>query len=143
MTNRVLYTIGSSDRSEEEFVDLLKEHDITLLVDVRSKNGSRVLHFDESRFSNLSAMLERHRITYDDSLHTELGGLQGGKMTLGNFRRYTQTPAFSEALSRLKERAQQNGHTVILCCERDPKQCHRRIIGDCLKEDGWQVVHLV
>ncbi len=141
--NNVLYTIGSSNRSEEEFIGILKRYGITLLIDVRSKRGSRVLHFDETRFGNLSLMLKRHGIDYDGKLHKSLGGFQYGKMTLGNFRRYTLTSLFAQALEQLKSRVQEaSGHAVILCCEREPRVCHRKIIGEIMKADGWQVVSL-
>jgi uncharacterized protein (DUF488 family) len=144
MTERTLYTVGSSDRSEEQFIDLLRGNSVTTLLDVRSKNGSRVLHFDESRFKNLSRMLARHGLGYDLSLHIALGGLQDGKMTVGNFRRYSRTPEFRSALDELKTKVAANaGSTVILCCERDPKQCHRKVIGDVLESEGWRIVHLV
>ena len=138
-----LFTIGSSYRSEEEFINLLKENEITLLIDVRSKNGSRVLHFDEARFGNLSRMLMLKGIAYDISLHQTLGGLQNGSMSLGNFRNYTRALAFRDALAALKDKIQANeGNTAILCSERDPKQCHRKIIGDELEREGWHVMHL-
>jgi uncharacterized protein (DUF488 family) len=141
--NKKIFTIGTSDRSQVDFLDILSRHEISLVVDVRSKNGSRVLHFDESRFKNLSKMLMNNSITYDQSLHLSLGGLQGGKMTLGNFFEYAKTPEFKKALSLLKEKILKNCQgTVILCCERDPKQCHRRIIASALKIGGYEVIHL-
>ena len=116
MQNRI-FTIGSSDRPKEEFINILKKSGISLLVDVRSKTGSRTLHFDESRFNNLSKMLRENGIGYDASLHKELGGFQNGKTTIGNFRRYTQSsPSFSAALDSLKEKVRNNdGNVVILC----------------------------
>lgn len=139
-----IFTIGSSDRPKEEFINILKKSGINLLVDVRSKTGSRTLHFDESRFHNLSKMLRENSIEYDASLHKELGGFQNGKTTIGNFRCYTQSSSlFSAALDILKEKVKNNdGNVVILCCERDPKQCHRKVIGDILKTDGWLAFHL-
>ena len=51
---KVLFTIGSSHRPDAEFIDLLEGHQITLLVDVRTRNGSRMHHFDEARFGSPS-----------------------------------------------------------------------------------------
>ena len=68
----VLYTLGTSHRSPTEFIDLLQAHGVTLVVDVRSRNGSRVLHFDEARFRNLSRLLRANGIRYDASLHEVL-----------------------------------------------------------------------
>lgn len=143
MPTPTLYTLGTSDRSPPEFIDLLKSHGITLVMDVRSRNGSRVLHFDESRFHNLSRLLKENGIRYDASLHKVLGGMQNGKMTLGNFRLYQETEKYHSAVSLLKEiTLSNNGGVCIICCERNVKSCHRRLIGDTLESEGWIVKHL-
>lgn len=139
-----LFSVGSSNRHADEFVALLREHGITRLFDVRSKRGSRTPHFDEARFGNLSRLLGDAGIAYDAELHAALGGLQDGQMTIANFRRYTATPAFRAALDELKRRvAEHPGGAVILCCERDPKACHRKVIADVLAREGWRIVHLL
>jgi uncharacterized protein (DUF488 family) len=63
---------GYPHRPDAEFIDLLEGHQITLLVDVRTRNGSRVHHFDEARFGNLSRLLNKHGISYDDCLRLAL-----------------------------------------------------------------------
>ena len=40
----LVYTVGHSDHSTTEFLDLLKWHDITLVVDGRSQPYSRWAH---------------------------------------------------------------------------------------------------
>jgi len=139
----ILYTLGTSNRDPTEFIDLLRSNKITSVIDVRSKNGSRVPHFDESRFHRLSRLLEDRGIAYDASLHETLGGLHNGKMTLGNFRTFQKTPQYQAAIQELKLKVSQaTGSTVIICCERDVDKCHRKFIGDTLKAEGWTIVHL-
>lgn len=143
MSKPKFYTLGTSNREPPEFIQLLKKHDITLVIDVRSKNGSRVLHFDESRYRNLSAMLRQNGIAYNASLHQKLGGLQNGKMTLGNFREYTKTEEYFEAIEELKFLIGSNKeNSVIICCERDVKNCHRKLIAETLAKEGFSIVHL-
>ncbi|WP_162625639.1 DUF488 family protein [Mycolicibacterium llatzerense] len=139
-----LYTIGSSNRSENEFIAMLTGHGITEVIDVRPTTGSRTLHFDECRFGNLSAMLTRHGIVYDSTLQLDLSGCRLGRPTLGAFRRYTATDDFDAGLMslRITVRANTTGSTAIMCYERSHKQCHRRIIGDAIERSGWTVVHL-
>ena len=124
---------------------MLDEHNITLVVDVRSKTGSRVSHFDEARFGRLSALLRGHGIAYDDRLHLTLGGLQHGKMTLGNFRAYTLTLAYLAAIDDLAALVDANrtGNTAILCCERDPRACHRSAIAETFARRRWRITHIV
>ena len=60
MTN--VYTIGHSNDSLEHFLDLLKQHEITALVDIRRFPSSRKFpHFNES---NLSRALQENGIEY-------------------------------------------------------------------------------
>src|SRR5262245_49222398 len=57
-----VWTIGHSTRSAEEFVHLLLENEIRLLVDVRSYPSSRRLpHFNRE---DLSTFLSQHGIEY-------------------------------------------------------------------------------
>jgi len=44
-----LYTIGHSTRSFEELIELLREHDIQILVDVRSWPSSRRYPFSTEK----------------------------------------------------------------------------------------------
>jgi uncharacterized protein (DUF488 family) len=49
LINMTLYTVGHSNRSLNEFLDLLKSFEITVLVDVRSfPNSKKVPHFNRA-----------------------------------------------------------------------------------------------
>jgi len=41
MNEKVIYTIGHSDHSTEQFIGILKQHTITAVADVRSAPYSR------------------------------------------------------------------------------------------------------
>jgi uncharacterized protein (DUF488 family) len=45
MSNISVWIIGHSNRSKETFLELLKEHNIEVLVDVRSFPTSKIEHF--------------------------------------------------------------------------------------------------
>ena len=52
----MLYTIGHSNRSMEEFLELLKEHEILEVVDIRSLPGSnKYPHFNSENLANVLA----------------------------------------------------------------------------------------
>jgi uncharacterized protein (DUF488 family) len=139
----MIYTIGTSDRSKSEFVSMLQQHGIKVIYDIRSKTGSRTLHFDEVRFKNFSKMTEEVGVEYKQNFHISLGGLQNGKMTIGNYRRYAETDEFQEALSRLeKEIDDADGNVALVCCERNWKTCHRMIVAERLRRKGWDITHL-
>lgn len=133
----VLYTIGHSTHSIEEFIALLKQYNITELVDIRTIPKSR--HNPQFNEKELSHSLRTHHIGYRHEKH--LGGLrhaQKDSINLGwhnasfrGFADYMQTQEFKNALEKLIEQAH---HKVvaIMCAEAVPWRCHRSLIGDAL-----------
>lgn len=55
---------------------------------------------------------------------------------------YMQTEAFELGLARLVELAQAKT-TAFMCAEQAWQQCHRGLIADRLKADGWEVLHIL
>lgn len=127
-----IYTLGTSTRSLEEFVGLLRSHGIRMAVDVRRFPTSRFPHFKREA---LEEGLRREGIGY-----LWLGNLLGGYRK-GGYEAYMATEAFERGLSQLKALAEQ-GPTAIFCSERFPWRCHRRFIGKRLRGEGWEVVDL-
>lgn len=140
----VLFTAGTSNRTEEDVGELFADNRITRLVDIRSMRGSRTPLWDETRYGNVTKLCQKLGITYDPSLHVILGGLQNGRMTIKNFRQYAQTPTYASGIRLLKHvvLTENGGNAIIMCCERDYKQCHRRVIAETLRAEGWEVIHL-
>lgn len=133
MSQKVIYTIGSSTRSQEEFVALLKSYQINQLIDVRRFPTSR---FDHFRREALSESLKKEGIGYS-YLGRELGGYR-----TGGYESYTRTAAFSQAIAVLEELASEK-RCVIMCAEKFPWRCHRRFIAQALERRGWQVIHIL
>ncbi|HKP76799.1 MAG TPA: DUF488 domain-containing protein [Longimicrobiaceae bacterium] len=144
-----IYTIGHSTRTIDEFVALLKEHGIELLVDVRRFPGSR--RHPQFGGAALSASLKREGIAY---LHAEpLGGRRSSEAGAASpntawrndsFRAYADymaTPPFRAALGRLIELSEARA-TVIMCAEAVPWRCHRRLITDALLARGVPVADI-
>jgi uncharacterized protein (DUF488 family) len=133
----MIYTIGHSTRSIEDFIKILQAYEITLLVDVRTVPKSR--HVPQFNSENLERSLKEQHIKY---VHlAELGGLRKphrDSLNLGwknaSFRGYAdymQTEEFSKGMDRLIKLAKK--HTVvIMCAEAVPWRCHRSLIGDAL-----------
>lgn len=140
-----LYTIGHSTRSLKEFLDILSEYEIELLVDIRHFPGSRKFpHFGQK---SLKAALKRRSIKY---LHLEsLGGRRRPQPDLAvnlgwrntNFRGYAdymRTKEFREGLKTLMEKSKLQT-TVIMCAEAVPWRCHRSLVGDALLVKKFEV----
>ncbi len=131
--SQVIFTIGTSTRTREEFLALLREHTIQIAVDVRSFPTSRFPHFIKD---HLQRTLESEGVDYH-YLGRELGGFRKG-----GYPAYMKSDSFKKGFERLEGMGRQK-RTVFICSERFPWKCHRRWISRELTERGWQVIHII
>lgn len=129
----LIYSLGTSNRSEASFLEILRHYGIDLVVDVRSFPTSRYEHFKKEAFQRF---LEKARIDYL-YLGKELGGFRKG-----GYEKHMETPLYEEGLNIVERKAKER-LLSLLCAERLPWRCHRRFIGKSLKERGWRVLHIV
>jgi len=128
-----VWTIGHSNRSIGTFLELLGEHRIQVLVDVRSFPTSKIEHFKREE---MERWLPQHGIEYL-WLGKELGGYRRG-----GYRRHMRTKLFRNGIKQLLETAKVK-RTCIMCMEVKPKYCHRRFISAYLERKGIKVVHII
>ena len=140
----IIFTIGHSTRTIEEFIALLQAQEIQAVADVRRYPGSRRYpHFN-------SEALEQAGISYR---HFEkLGGRRKPNPNSANtawrndafrgYADYIETPAFHEAITEL-ENAAVSFRTAIMCAEAVWWRCHRSLIADYLKANGIEVIHIL
>ena len=150
LTNTI-FTIGHSTRTLAEFVALLRQADITLLVDVRSIPRSRKapqfngdtlpasLAADGIGYRHLRALGGRrhHRKDAPPSLNRYWRVL-----AFRNYADYAETDEFREELDTLRALAR-NDRCAIMCAEAVWWRCHRRIITDYLLAGGTRVEHIM
>ena len=143
-----VWTLGHSTRPIDEFIGLLRAHQIRLLVDVRTVPRSRYnpqFNTDTLAQSLLDAGL-RHRHL------PELGGLRKPKKDSVNdgwrnasfrgYADYMQTDEFVKALEELMLESRLQP-TAIMCAEAVPWRCHRSLIADALVIRGWDSLHIM
>jgi uncharacterized protein (DUF488 family) len=147
---RPIYTIGHSTREIGEFIALLKENGVEVLVDVRRFPGSRRHpHFGSGA---LAASLRAAGLGY---VHAEaLGGRRASDIDAASpntawrneaFRAYADymaTPPFRAALDELIATGRERT-AVIMCAEAVPWRCHRRLITDALLARGIPVMDII
>ncbi len=127
-TSPTLYTIGHSNHEFPAFAELLRQHDIAVVVDVRSSPYSRF----HSQFNRepLAAALAGAGIDYM-FLGEELGARRAEPQCyVENRVRYDlvgQLPLFLQGLSRLREEVARR-RVALMCAEKDPLTCHRTIL---------------
>jgi uncharacterized protein (DUF488 family) len=145
------YTIGHSTRPIPEFVDLLREAKVGLVVDVRTVPRSRTNpQFNRDSFPK---SLAEYQIGYEH--FAELGGLRGKQSlvepspngywenaSFRNYADYALTDRFREGLDHLTNLGSRST-TAIMCAEAVWWRCHRRIIADHLLASGHSVFHIL
>ncbi len=135
--NLIIYTIGHSTHSSEDFINILKAHGIQFVIDVRTIPKSR--HNPQYDGETLALLLHRNAIGYEHM--PGLGGLRHTKKDSINtawenasfrgFADYMQTADFERSLNNLIKKAGKQP-TVIMCAEAVPWRCHRSLIADSL-----------
>jgi uncharacterized protein (DUF488 family) len=140
----VIYTIGHSTHSWEDFLGLLAAHDIEVVADVRSKPYSRF----NPQFNRdaLASGLEEAGKRYL-FLGKELGGKpQDPERPLADelvWEYIRSRPQFREGLDRLLEEAR-HFKVCLLCAEADPARCHRgQLLAPELVAQGVEVQHIL
>jgi len=130
-----VYTIGHSNHSLDQLVSLLREHSITRVVDVRSVPYSR--YSPQFRKTPLSSALATRDFDYQF-----LGDRLGGKIDCDYATRAGQDD-FIAGIDELIGLARTDP-TTILCAEKDPRSCHRRmLVTPALLERGVLVAHIL
>lgn len=144
-----VFTIGHSTRIIEEFIELLKEHDIQLLIDVRRFPGSR--RHPQFNKGNLEESLEDADINYR---HMEvLGGRRGKPLKdsvndgwrndgFQSYADHINSPDVQKVINELAELSEKIRYAVM-CAEAVYWRCHRRLIADALVARDIPVYHIL
>lgn len=143
-TEGVIYTIGHSSHSLETFIQYLRKHGITAVVDVRFSPYSR--YNPQFNRETLAAALARAGIAYL-FLGEELGGRSRDASCYENGRvvysRLAARAEFRRGIDRLLEGSQQD-RLALMCAEKEPLECHRTIlICRHLHERGVPIRHIL
>lgn len=140
---RALYTIGHSTHPTEEFVRLLRAHEITAVADVRSAPYSR--YNPQFKKEALAASLKQAGIAYV-FLGRELGAMVedpachvDGRVS---YRKVAQTERFRSGLQRVRD-GMANYRIALMCAERDPITCHRMmLVTRNLRDEDLAIAHI-
>jgi uncharacterized protein (DUF488 family) len=144
----MILTIGHSTRSIDSFIDLLRDHRVKHLVDIRTVPRSR--HNPQFNRDALPEALHSAGIAY---AHMQaLGGLRHARadspnarwrnMSFRGYADYMQTPEFAAGLDALIQIAERE-QTAIMCAEAVPWRCHRSLIADALIVRKMQAEHII
>jgi uncharacterized protein (DUF488 family) len=148
MGHRILFTVGHSNRSWAEFVELLGAWGIERLVDVRTVPRSRAVPWFWDR--RMAVNLPKAGIDYAHL--PALGGLRRARRDSPNtgwrnasfrgYADYLQTPEFEAGLAELND-LRKTARTCVMCSEAVWWRCHRRMIADAETARGIPVRHIM
>ncbi len=145
---KTIFTIGHSNHPFEEFLEILKAFEIETLVDIRRYPGSRKYpHFNKDHLEKSLPEKEIQYLHYED-----LGGRRKVKpdshntaWRLDSFRGYAdymETDSFKKAIEKLEILAKEK-RVAYMCSEAVWWSCHRSLVSDYLKNEGWNVQHIM
>jgi len=149
----LVYTVGYGGRSLEELLELLERTGVVRVVDVRrwTKSARR----PEFAGENLARALAERGLSY--AWLPELGGYRRFGVDVEDlglakcfesegFRAYatyiTTRQDVRQHLARLEQLVSE-ARSALLCRERVPWACHRKILSDYLVARGFKVLHIL
>ena len=133
-SEKIIYSIGHSSLSIDEFLNLLQIYKIKTIADVRRfPTSKKYPHFERQ---NLQSELKKNKIVY-----RWLGELLGGYRN-GGYEFYMKSEFFFQGIQELITVAEKQ-ITAFMCAEKLFFRCHRRFIADHLQEINWRVVHIL
>lgn len=151
MPEPTILTIGHSNHSIEQFIELLRENEVQTVVDVRKLRGST--KYPQFNADALGTSLAECGIALQAS--PALAGRRPVSTTVPfdtnawwdnrsfhNYADHALSQVFVDAAQDLVARAEQERLT-LMCSEAVWWRCHRRIIADHLLARGAKVLHLV
>jgi uncharacterized protein (DUF488 family) len=145
------FTIGHSTRTIDEFLGLLRETGVDLLVDVRRLPGSN--RHPQFNADALSRSLDDAGVGYtrieeltgrrgrDKEVPFDVNGFWRNR-SFHNYADWAMTSEFRAGLDRLRS-AGGDAIPAVMCSEAVWWRCHRRLIADNLLAAGEDVRHIM
>ena len=143
-----IYTIGFTGKTAREFFDLLNSTDAKYLADTRLNNNSQLAGFTKK--GSIEYFVEKlTRLQY-----VELPLLTPEKDMFQQYRKDSDWDLYESRYNQLLEersasetidRALLDDGVILLCSERTPEKCHRRLAAEYLKANRFpdvQILHL-
>lgn len=142
---KTIYTIGYTGFKLDEFKKILRENNISCVVDVRSNPSSK--YYPDYNSNNLKSFLNKNGIRYRH-YGEEFGARQNSLKYYTNgymdFEKFTKSQQFWEGFHKIEAGINLNYVFVLMCAEKNPYDCHRSImISRVFYDNGYDVKHIL
>jgi uncharacterized protein (DUF488 family) len=143
-----LYTIGYEGLSQDSFLALLQRYEISVVADVRRMPLSRKKGFSKSSlFQSLSEQhieyLNYRELGTSKEMRCELKETGDYPTIFSEFKKSIADK--NEPLDDIYSMVCSGKKVALLCYERQPQICHRKIVAETIKErdgNGLKIKHL-
>jgi uncharacterized protein (DUF488 family) len=141
-----LSSLGHSNLSLDEFVAMLRREGIPAIADVRRFPMSRRHPWFNG--PDLARRLAEESLGY--AHFRDLGGMLRAEIDDPDYagldpewRAYAvHVASAGRQIEALLAFAERHGGAALMCAERSPEQCHRRLLADALLARGHTVIHV-
>ena len=145
----ILYTIGFTQKSAEQFFELIKKNKIELLVDVRLNNKSQLAGFTKG--NDLCYFLKElcntsyiHCTEYSPTKEL-LSDYQKGIISWKEYEdSFDAILEIRGDYSKFWEKFHKYDRICLLCSEPTADHCHRRLVAEKIRSenDEVQIIHI-
>lgn len=143
-----LFTIGFTEKSAEQFFNLLRNNNIKKIVDIRLNNVSQLAGFAKGTDLKFFAK-EICKIDYEHNIDFALtkeilSRYRDKKMTWQEYEiEYLKLLDIRKILQ--KTDIEKLNESCFLCSEHTPDKCHRRLLAEYLKHvnNDIKIIHLI
>ncbi len=142
-----IYTIGFTQKPAKRFFELIKEHNINILLDIRLNNKSQLAGFTkgddlEYFLSEICNCEYKHYIEFAPTKDI-LNDYKNKHITWDEYVvRYTKLITQRGEYSNFTNEFSGYENICLLCSEPNPEKCHRRLIADLIVGYGPQQIRV-
>jgi len=143
-----IYTIGFTQKTAEEFFQILDNNKIDVVVDVRLRPKGQLSGFtkqDDLRYF-LKELIDSNYIYLSELAPTKeiLNKFRKDKNWSNYERRFIQLLRERTVIEKLDKSLFEQNICCLLCSEPTPDKCHRRLVGEFLAAhwEGVNIIHL-
>ena len=141
-----LYTIGFTQKTAEQFFELIKKNNVNLLLDIRLNNSSQLAGF--AKGNDIPYFLrEICQCKYEHCLEFAptkelLDGYKDKKITWDEYeQQYYLIISERKSLQNFVERFEKYKNICLLCSEPKADMCHRRLLAEMITKDRSGIIY--
>lgn len=147
-----VYTIGFTQKSAEQFFELLNANNINLVLDIRLNNSNQLSGFAKEKdlkyfLSKISNVNYAHELRFSPTKEL-LDNYKNKRITWQEYEVIYKKLLKERNVEKVLEEEYKNklDKICLLCSEARPEKCHRKLLAEYIKDtfkfDDIKIIHL-